>query len=119
MSSQNTNTAEIKESAGSRRRSSATMGNFANEPVDRSAETAVSRKQKRANRRSTLRMQWEVAPFLGMDLDDEKDEAKEIKKASEKKEKENEQKKAEENEQKDDEENEAEKENCPPIPLQN
>ncbi|SCO52570.1 uncharacterized protein FFMR_11092 [Fusarium fujikuroi] len=101
MSSQNTNTAEIKESAGSRRRSSATMGNFANEPVDRSAETAVSRKQKRANRRSTLRMQWEVAPFLGMDLDDEKDEAKE---------KENEQKKAEENEQKDDEENEAEKE---------
>ncbi|KAK2693800.1 hypothetical protein QWA68_008379 [Fusarium oxysporum] len=114
MSSQGTNTASTKENAGSRRRSSATLattGSFDNEPVDRSAETAVSRKQKRANRRNTLRMQSEVAPFLGMDLDDEEDEAKESKKVDEKKEK--------DSEQKNDEENEAEKENCPPIPLQN
>ncbi|KAK2672365.1 hypothetical protein RAB80_012444 [Fusarium oxysporum f. sp. vasinfectum] len=107
MSSQGTNTSSTKENAGSRRRSSATLattGNFDNEPVDRSAETAVSRKQKRANRRSTLRMQSEVAPFLGMDLDDEEDEAKESKKVDEKKEK--------DSEQKNDEENEAEKEKC-------
>ncbi|PNP81695.1 hypothetical protein FNYG_04721 [Fusarium nygamai] len=113
MSPQDNNTANTKETAGSRRRSSATlatMGNFDNEPVDRSAETAVSRKQKRANRRSTLRMQSEVAPFLGMYLDDEEDEAKERKKAGEEKEKEKEEKKDEQNEQKDEEEDEAEKE---------
>ncbi|KAF5721986.1 hypothetical protein FMUND_3346 [Fusarium mundagurra] len=107
---------DTKDTTGSRRRSSAalaTMGNFDNEPVDRSAETAVSRKQKRANRRSTLRMQSEVAPFLGMCLDDEEDEVKERKKADEKekeKEKEKEEKKDEENEEKVYEENEAEKE---------
>ncbi|KAF5578608.1 hypothetical protein FPCIR_11501 [Fusarium pseudocircinatum] len=111
MSPQDNNTAITMDATGTRRRSSttlATMGNVANEPVDRSAETAISRKQKRANRRSTLRMQSEVAPFLGMYLDDEEDEAKECKKADEKKEKE--EKKDEENEQKDDEETETEKE---------
>ncbi|KAF5967045.1 hypothetical protein FBULB1_11374 [Fusarium bulbicola] len=110
MSSQDNTTANTKDITGSRRRSSATMGNVANELVDRSAETAVSRKQKRANRRSTLRMQSEVAPFLGMYLDDEEDEAKERQKADEKKENENKVKKDEEDEQKGDEENEAEKE---------
>ncbi|KAG5799877.1 hypothetical protein H9Q69_001081 [Fusarium xylarioides] len=110
MSPQDNNTANTVDTTGSRRRSSATMGNFANEPVDRSAETSVSRKQKRANRRSTLRMQSEVAPFLGMYLDDEEDEAKECKTADEEKEKETEEQKDEQSEQKDEEEKEAEKE---------
>jgi pheromone shutdown protein TraB len=77
------------ESAGRRHSSTvlASMGNFDNEPVDRSSETVLTRKQKRANRRSTLRMQSEVAPFLGMDFDDE-DEVKETGKAGKKKEEE-------------------------------
>ncbi|KAF4946395.1 hypothetical protein FGADI_11220 [Fusarium gaditjirri] len=85
MSSQDKNNVSNKETNGSRRRSSAslaTMGNFGNEPVDRSSETVMTRKQKRANRRSTLRLQSEVAPFLGMELDDE-DEAKEVNQAEE------------------------------------
>ncbi|KAG7411338.1 hypothetical protein Forpe1208_v010011 [Fusarium oxysporum f. sp. rapae] len=86
MSSQNNDTANTKENAGRRRSSTAlaSMGNFNNEPVDRSSETVLTRKQKRANRRSTLRMQFEVAPFLGIDFDDEED-AKEDKKPEEQK----------------------------------
>ncbi|KAF5691294.1 hypothetical protein FDENT_3448 [Fusarium denticulatum] len=113
MSSQNNNAANTMDTTGSRRRSSttlATMGNVANEPVDRSAETAVSRKQRRANRRSTLRMQSEVAPFLGMYLDDEEDEAKERKKADEKKEKEEKEEKNEEEAENEGDKDEAEKE---------
>ncbi|RBA16128.1 hypothetical protein FPRO05_11978 [Fusarium proliferatum] len=97
---------------GASRRGSASMGNFGNEPIDRSSETGTTRKQKRANRRSTLRLQSEVAPFLGMGFSDEEDakdetrvEAKEVKQAKEKKD--------------DKDEGEATKENCPPIPLQN
>ncbi|KAG4282985.1 hypothetical protein FPRO06_09658 [Fusarium proliferatum] len=104
---------------GASRRGSASMGNFGNEPIDRSSETVTTRKQKRANRRSTLRLQSEVAPFLGMGFSDEEDakdearvEAKELKQAKEMKE--------DESEKKDDKDDgEAEKENCPPIPLQN
>ncbi|KAF5649291.1 uncharacterized protein FTJAE_1033 [Fusarium tjaetaba] len=112
MSPQDNAAANTMDTTGPRRRSSATMGNVANEPVDRSAQTAVSRKQKRANRRSTLRMQSEVAPFLGMYLHNEEDEAKERNKADDKKEEEKEkgEKNDEENEQKDGEEDEAEKE---------
>ncbi|EWG46259.1 hypothetical protein FVEG_06808 [Fusarium verticillioides 7600] len=86
MSAQNNDTTNTVESAGRRRSSTvlASMGNFGNEPVDRSSETVLTRKQKRANRRSTLRMQSEVAPFLGMGFDDE-DEVKETEKAGKKK----------------------------------
>ncbi|KAF5020375.1 hypothetical protein F66182_7603 [Fusarium sp. NRRL 66182] len=52
------------------------MGNFANEEVDRSEAAAQTRKQKRQERRQTLRNQSEVAPFLGMDLSDEETEKK-------------------------------------------
>ncbi|KAF5646817.1 hypothetical protein F52700_1725 [Fusarium sp. NRRL 52700] len=91
MPSKNNDTTNTKENAGRRRSSTvlASMGNFDNEPVDRSSETVLTRKQKRANRRSTLRMQSEVAPFLGMGFSDEedaKDEVKEVKQAEDKKE---------------------------------
>ncbi|KAF5546960.1 hypothetical protein FPHYL_10367 [Fusarium phyllophilum] len=92
MPSQNNDTTNTKENAGRRRSSTvlASMGNFDNEPVDRSSENVLTRKQKRANRRSTLRMQSEVAPFLGMDFDDEEDEVKEADKSGKVKEDENE-----------------------------
>ncbi|CZR40975.1 uncharacterized protein FPRO_10564 [Fusarium proliferatum ET1] len=103
MSSQNntTTTNNNKENAARCRSSTAlaSMGNFDNEPVDRSSETVLTRKQKRANRRSTLRLQSEVAPFLGMGFSDEEDakdetrvEAKEVKQAKEMKEDESEKK---------------------------
>ncbi|RGP60234.1 hypothetical protein FLONG3_10951 [Fusarium longipes] len=73
-----------EKSAGgnSRRQSQAYMGNVANDAVDRSEETVVSRRQKRQQRRQTLRNQAEVAPFLGMDLGDE-EEVKDKKKDGE------------------------------------
>ncbi|KAI1020009.1 hypothetical protein LB503_006286 [Fusarium chuoi] len=114
MSSQNNDTTTTnnnnKENAARRRSSTAlaSMGNFDNEPVDRSSETVLTRKQKRANRRSTLRMQSEVAPFLGMDFDDEEHEVKETQKKGKKKEDEM---KEDDSEKKDDKgEGEAEKE---------
>ncbi|KAF5684211.1 hypothetical protein FCIRC_4041 [Fusarium circinatum] len=98
MSCQNNDTTNAKENAGRRRSSTvlASTGNFDNEPVDRSSETVLTRKQKRANRRSTLRMQSEVAPFLGMDFSDEED-GKDKTRVEDKKEDE------QENEMKDDE----------------
>ncbi|CEI68441.1 hypothetical protein FVEN_g5400 [Fusarium venenatum] len=62
-----------KSTDGPSRRQSASMGNFGNDNVDRSEETVLTRKQKRLQRRETLRLQAEVAPFLGMDLDDEEE----------------------------------------------
>ncbi|KAL9565924.1 hypothetical protein ACKAV7_010106 [Fusarium commune] len=105
MSSQINDTANTKENAGRRRSSTAlaSMGNFNNEPVDRSSETVLTRKQKRKNRRSTLRMQFEVAPFLGIDFDDEED-AKEDKKPEEQK--------GEKKDENEGDKDEAEKEKC-------
>ncbi|KAF9784142.1 hypothetical protein IL306_008344 [Fusarium sp. DS 682] len=73
---------------GGSRRNSAVLGNFANDEVDRSVETVMTRKQKRQQRRQTLRMQSEIAPFMGMDLggDDEVHKDMEKEKNDEKKE---------------------------------
>ncbi|XEV05305.1 hypothetical protein FSHL1_010592 [Fusarium sambucinum] len=68
-----------KPTDGPSRRQSASMGNFGNDNVDRSEETVLTRKQKRLQRRETLRLQAEVAPFLGMDLDGEEEEEEETK----------------------------------------
>ncbi|KAF5554030.1 hypothetical protein FNAPI_6574 [Fusarium napiforme] len=111
MSAQNSDTTNTKENAGRRRSSTvlASTGNFDNEPVDRSSETVLTRKQKRANRRSTLRMQSEVAPFLGMDFDDE-DEAQETEKAGKKKDEEMKDEKDEKEAENESDKDEAEKE---------
>ncbi|KAG8668593.1 hypothetical protein FPOAC2_07892 [Fusarium poae] len=65
-----------KSTDGPSRRKSASMGNFGNENVDRSEEIVLTKKQKRLQRRENLRLQAEVAPFLGMELDDEDTEEK-------------------------------------------
>ncbi|QPC79019.1 hypothetical protein HYE68_009771 [Fusarium pseudograminearum] len=64
---------EKSTNGASRRQSQAYMGNFGNESLDRSEETVLTRRQKRQLRRETLRLQAEVAPFMGMDLGDEED----------------------------------------------
>lgn len=61
---------------------SAPLGNCGNSSVDRSKETAVTRKQQRQKHRENMRHQAEVAPYLGLsdsedDKADEKKEAKE------------------------------------------
>ncbi|KAF4428277.1 hypothetical protein FACUT_9405 [Fusarium acutatum] len=109
-SSKDTTAAAAVTTTGASRRGSASMGNFGNEPIDRSAENVMTRKQKRANRRSTLRMQSEIAPFLGMDFNDEED-AKDKTQVGSKKEAEQE-KETKDDESKNDgkDEDEAEKE---------
>ncbi|KAM0560329.1 hypothetical protein ACHAO7_000232 [Fusarium culmorum] len=64
---------EKSTNGASRRQSQASMGNFGNESLDRSEETVLTRRQKRQQRRETLRLQAEVAPFMGMDLDDDEE----------------------------------------------
>ncbi|EKJ73657.1 hypothetical protein NXS19_009382 [Fusarium pseudograminearum] len=64
---------EKSTNGASRRQSQASMGNFGNESLDRSEETVLTRRQKRQLRRETLRLQAEVAPFMGINLDDEED----------------------------------------------
>ncbi|KAM0562374.1 hypothetical protein ACHAPJ_002064 [Fusarium lateritium] len=49
---------------------SASMGNVGNGQIDRSKAAATTRRQQRQERRQTLRNQAEVAPFMGIDLDD-------------------------------------------------
>ncbi|EYB29668.1 hypothetical protein FG05_12783 [Fusarium graminearum] len=79
---------EKSTNGASRRQSQASMGNFGNESLDRSEETVLTRRQKRQLRRETLRLQAEVAPFMGMDLDDDEEIKVEEKTEVEKKEEE-------------------------------
>jgi len=59
------------------RRQSAALGNCGNDAVDRSKDTATTRRQQRQKHRENLRHQAEVAPYLGLsDSEDEKDDAK-------------------------------------------
>lgn len=55
------------------RRASKNLGNCGNENVDRSQETAVTRRQQRQKHRENMRHQAEVAPYLGLsDSEDDK-----------------------------------------------
>ncbi|CAG7562721.1 unnamed protein product [Fusarium equiseti] len=56
------------------RRNNKSFGNCGNDNVDRSQETAMTRRQQRQKHRENLRHQAEVAPFLGLS-DDEEDKA--------------------------------------------
>ena len=62
------------------RRQSAALGNCGNDTVDRSKDTAVTRRQQRQKHRENLRHQAEVAPFLG--LSDSEDDKADEKKAT-------------------------------------
>ncbi|KAJ4021341.1 hypothetical protein NW752_004348 [Fusarium irregulare] len=55
------------------RRASKNLGNCGNENVDRSQETAMTRRQQRQKHRENMRHQAEVAPYLGLsDSEDDK-----------------------------------------------
>ncbi|KAF4423680.1 hypothetical protein F53441_14268 [Fusarium austroafricanum] len=69
--------------SGADRNTDAAMGNRGNTEVDRSHETAMSRREKRKQRRETLRNQAELVGNFGLDSDDE-DSKKDDKKGKQK-----------------------------------